>query len=418
MGKGKLDLYAIGQGGVNVVKSPIVLDRDEALLLQNVVFPTSSGEGGIQKRGGLGKHNSAALNAGANILSINDIPLPNPFNTTSLPRTYIYAADDGIFQRSTDGTTWEELLDPPINVGVFSQDGKPVYGPPTIQPIQGKLFFISGDSSIDDWWVWDNVSAQMVLVVPPAAGTGQAFSAGATAFHGGNFYFATQDPPNGRVYKFDLQTGQLTMIGGGAIGSSYTVFSICSYLNQLFIGASDNVGGAGAVASGIYRCDPDTATAWTLDTSAIVGVPTSMVNFLGNLYIVTGSRKAADSMNIYKRTPSGVYSTVLTDASPWNIQSGGPLFVFDDKIFAYVGGTIYRSTDGAVWVADLDYFATFGGTARPGFPIEYQGAMYWPFEDTADTGEGRILKRTTGAVWSTVLGPNAVRGAITVFEVP
>lgn len=415
----KLNLYALGQGGVNVVKSPIQLTDDECRSAQNAIFAPAA-EGGLQKRGGLNRKNASALNSGANVLAISNVGLPNPFNTSTLVRKYLYASQNpggGVYwSRSADGTTWASVTSPQLG-GAFSQSGLPVLGIPPIQPTPGLMLYVDGLTNIDDLWIWDNSSDQFVLRVPPASGSTPAYSAGASGYHAGSYYFGSNDSPNGRVYRLDLITGQLTMIIG-AIGTAYTAFSIASFVGSLFVGASDNNGG-GAVTSFIYRCNPDADIAWTTDSAALSGVPVSMVNFLGNLYIGTGSRRAAESMNVYKRTPSGVYSTVLTDANPWNVTAGGQLAVFNNTLFAYMGGNIHKSTDGSAWSVDLDVFTTYSSFAgRPGRPVVFEGALYWPFEDTASTGSGRVLKRTAAGAWSVALGPTWLTGLLTVLELP
>ena len=417
MAKGKADLYALGQGGVNVVLNPLQLKRDQATQLQNCIFPTASGEGGLGKRGGLPRFNAAALNAGASVLAATNVPLPNPFNTSTLVRKYLYAGHNDEWYRSSDGTTWVAQGSALNSPGEFSAAGIPVLGLTPLQPVPGKLLYINGNLSHDDFRIYDGTSDQLVLVVPPASGSSAAYSAGASGFHLGKFYFGTISSSSpGRVHELDLVTGQLRMVVG-VIGSSYDAYSIVSYLGQLFVGASDF---AATPNSFIYRCDPATATAWTVDSAALDGVPVSMVNFKGNLYIGCGSNNAAVPMRVYKRTPSGVYSIVLTDASPWNFMCGGQLAVFNDTIFAYQAGVIWRSTNGTAWVSDLDVYTTYlSYVGVPGRPVVFGGALYWPFryDDTA-LFNGMILKRTTGAVWSKVLEAEELNGLITVFEVP
>lgn len=418
MGKGKLDLYAIGQGGVNVVKNPIALDRDEALLLQNVIYPSLSGEGGLQKRGGLQKKNSAALNGGASILGLADVPLPDPFSTTSNPRQYLYLgeADTNNWTRTADGATWVTQTVPGFPAR-YNQSGVPTWGPPPIQPIQGRLVYVSGDTDIDDWWMYDGTSDQLVLVVPAISPDPAAYTCGPIGYHLGDFYISTTAVGNPRIYKFNLTTGALTLIGGGQLGVNYVPRAIVSYLGQLFVAATDNSGGA-APQSFVYRCDPANATSWTTDSALLTGLPGGMVNFQGNLYIATGSRNAAVSMNIYKRTPSGVYSTVYTDPTPWGVTNGGALIEFDDKLFAYIGGLIKVSTDGAVWTTDLDVFGTYAFPAVTGIPVIFNNELYWGFGDDGGLGRARVLKRTTAGAWSVSYGPADFHPLLTIFEEP
>jgi len=417
---GKLNLYALGQGGVNVVKSPIQLLDTECRSAQNAIYAPEA-EGGLQKRGGLTRFNTSALNSGASILSIVNVPLPLPgaFTTASEVRQYLYLgwAEVDNWIRSSDGTTWVDASEPNLP-GSFQLNGLPELGLPPIQPVSGLLLYISPNTSLDDFWVYDGSSDELVLVVPPAVSTTPAYSAGASGYHNGAFYFGTLDPPDARVYKFDLITGQLTMIIGQLGVGGYTAFSIVSYLGSLFVGVSDNAAGV-SPESYVYRCNPDIDTAWTVDSAALDGVPSSMVNFQGNLYIATGSRRVADDMKIYKRTPSGVYSTVFTDASPWNVLQGGQLVVFDNKLFAYVAGNILSSSNGTAWAVELDVFTTYASlNARCGRPVVFRNALYWAFRDATSDVNGRLLRRAAGGGWSSVYGPADIYANLTIFEVP
>lgn len=406
----KLNLYEIGQAGVNVVVNPLQLQRNMATQLQNVIFPTASGEGGIGKRGGLTRVNASALNAGANVLAIGNVGLPNP-----VANKYLYAAANGYWMRSTDGTTWAQVASPDL-AGRFKTDGLPVLGIPPVQPTPGRMLYVDGNGGLDDLRVWNNVSDEFVLTVPTVDPGVEAYSAGASGFHNGAYFFGTIAYAKGRLFKLNPDSGQLTVIIG-VMGTDYTAYSIFSFLGSLFVGVSD---GAATPASYIYRCNPDGDTAWTVDSAALIGVPVSMVNFLGNLYIGTGSRQAGVDMKVYKRTPSGTYSAVLTDASPWNVTCGGQLAVFADRIFCYQAGVIYSSTDGAAWSSELDVYTTYSSfTGFCGRPVEFNGTLYWPFhESSGGASDGRVLKRTSAGVWSSVMSGEELFGLLTVLELP
>lgn len=419
MAKGKLDLYALGQGGVNVVKAPIQLKDDECTSAQNATYAPAAA-GGLQKRGGLARQNATALNSGADVLAIASVPLPNPFNTSTLPRAYIYLNGGPLndWVRSADGATWEGI-DAPGPAEVEQMDGIPDIGLATVQPVPGLLLYLS---SLNIFSAYDGSSDQVVLTVPSTVSPSVALECYAgIGYHAGHFYFGVKDDGvnYGTVFKFDITTGQLTMVVGTLGG--YSALAICSYLGQLFVAGSDMSSGA-APNCFIFRCEPATATAWVTDSANLGGPICSMVNFKGNLYMASGSLNAAVALTITKRTPSGVYSTVFTDATPWDVQTGGAMIEFNDTLFAYMGGKVVKSTDGTAWSTDLDVFATYGSLQYvSGLPVIFNGELYWAFREFTGTEDNsRILKRTTGGVWSVVYAPgaNISSASLTVFEVP
>lgn len=419
MSEGKLNLFAIGQAGVNVNKSPIQLADDECTSAQNAIHAPAS-EGGLQKRGSLLRRHATALNGGANVLALASVPLPNPFNTATLPRAYLYlngvAATD--WARSADGATWVGVNEP-LNAEIQQLDGLPEFGLATVQPVPGLMLYLS---NMNRFSVWDGTSDQIVLTVPSNVDPSLPLECyGGIGYHNGAYYFGVYDDGVnfGTVYKFDITTGQLTMING-AIGSGRSPLAIVSYLGQLFVAASDLSSGA-APTCFIYRCYPDSSTAWVTDSADLVGPVCSLVNFKGNLYAATGTQNAAVPLRIYKRTPSGVYSTVFTDATPWNVATGGAMIEFADTLFAYMGGNIVKSTNGTAWSTELDVYTTYGAHQYvSGMPVIFNGELYWAFREyTGTEANSRVLKRTTAGVWSVVYGPELFGSAtLTVFEVP
>ena len=408
---GKLNFYAIGQGGVNVVKSPIRLTNDECRSAQNAIFAPAA-EGGLEKRGSLTRLNSSALNSGANVLAIANVGLPNPYNTTTLVRKYLYAAltnyvDATTWVRSADGTTWSTVSTPTfqaftINNGLWAPAPFAAQPPPLVPG----YFLYTPASNTNAIYKWDNTTDDVVLTLPyvPEGGAKVITSA---CIHNGSLYVCTSDDVYGRVHKIDTISGEITVVGGkfpdGVLDR--TPWGIWSYNGLLWAGGSiESFPDPTVAAQKVWRINPDTETTWTADSATLNGYPVSIASFLGSLYIGTASRAAGTSMNVYKRTASGTYSTVLTDASPWNAPYGTQLIVFNSTLFAYVGGNIHKSTDGSAWSVDLDVYTTYTNfTGQPGVPIIFDNALYWAFAETSYGGaDGRILKRTTGGTWSSV----------------
>lgn len=420
---GKLNFYAIGQGGVNVVKSPIRLTNDECRSAQNAIFAPAA-EGGLEKRGGLTRLNSSALNSGANVLAIANVGLPNPYNTTSLVRKYLYAAlttfiDATTWVRSTDGTTWATASTPSFcsfqpNATVWPPSPFPAM-PPSLVP--GYFLYTPQDNQ-NAIYQWDNTTDDVVLTLPDVSGSG-SIPISSACVHQGSLYVCTMHATAARVFRINGLTGEVTLIGGkfpdGILDR--LPWGIWSYNGLLFAGGViESFPDASVTAQRVWRINPDTETTWTADSATLNGYPVSMASFLGNLYIGTASEAAATSMNVYKRTPSGVYSTVLTDASPWNVTYGTQLFVFNNTLFAYVGGNIHKSTDGSAWSVELDVYTTYSSfTGQPGVPVIFDGALYWAFSETSSGGaNGRILKRTAAGAWSSVY-TGKVQGPMTTL---
>ena len=107
---GKIAIYNLGQLGVDVVKSPVHIDDGAFTKAQNVQVDPSGGIGGIRKRDGMARLNSAAL-AGS-VTGMIGLPLQNQ----SLLTRWFYAPFDdhggvatGAWRRSSNGTTWSTV---------------------------------------------------------------------------------------------------------------------------------------------------------------------------------------------------------------------------------------------------------------------------------------------------------------------
>ena len=130
---GKLNIYSLGEKGVNTSKSPVHLEDGELTTAQNW-HPDP--EGAIRSRDGLTKLNSSAL-AGT-VTGMIGVPLPDRTALTS--RLYVPIDNDvggthdlDAFRTSTDGTSWSTVATSVIpkpqegerlgtfnNAGVFS----------------------------------------------------------------------------------------------------------------------------------------------------------------------------------------------------------------------------------------------------------------------------------------------------------
>lgn len=75
---GKLNAYNLGDLGIDLVSSPIHAPDGALLNAQNAAVSQQQGEHALTKRLGMTKLNSAALNSGAAIISIGNVPFAAP----------------------------------------------------------------------------------------------------------------------------------------------------------------------------------------------------------------------------------------------------------------------------------------------------------------------------------------------------
>lgn len=441
---GKLDLYAIGQGGINVVADPFELKANEATLLQNVIFPTSSGSGALQKRGGLTRANASAINSGASVLSMFGLSSADPYPTSS---RYLYAAykNSGTqtWARTLDGTTWV-AVDSPLRTAMAVNTTTWRYGRPMpglFPPIDGGYFYYPSDqasfvASASTYSLinkWDGTTDALVIQVPKEPqNTSERPPLIASCVFRGELYFSTLnvDVESGHtqafVFKFNQLTGKIDAIGGQILSGANpltTIWALCSYNGKLWAGGAPGSTSWPDVGA-IFSIDPDidvtldttSKSAWTQSTVTLEGSVVSLISFNGLLYAGTFTRNVAKSLRVYQQSIDGVWSSVKA-VTGTATSKGTQLAVFNSTLFACINGVIYKSTDGSAWSTDLTVTtlnAAFDGT--PGVPKEFGGALYWPFGYNAGS-DGYILKRTTAGVWSTVLTNSSILGQLTTLDV-
>ena len=442
---GKLNVYSLGEKGVNVVKSPIHLDDGELVSAQNVILNPEGETGGLQKRGGLSKLNSSALAGGA-VKGIITVPLPDPGSTT----TYLYAAqgtaDANTWYRTTDGATWTATTTPSSPQQNDKKPSSDVYYANLLVTLNGSLYYPSDAYTLDvtvpydsgtapPLMVWDYAQDLEVLTVPynPIGTTANVPRVILNMVqHRGNLYFSCHElggtAPNhrGRVFKLDPSTGTLTQVGnrfGGGTNENLGGMPYClaSYNGYLWTGT---YGIGGSAAGLIYRIQPGIDETWTLDHTTAVGAGyiTSMVSYRGDLFASTMA-DAGSAALVLKRT-AGTWSTTRTGptTTPGYYNA---LTVFNSTLFVcYVdigagSRTLVDSYDGTTWSNDLNVGTTYA-VRDTGATITFGGNLYWAFCATGSglgNSDGFVLKRTTGGVWTQPLASANVRGYLGLVEV-
>jgi hypothetical protein len=292
--------------------------------------------------------------------------------------------------------------------------------------------------------MWDGTNDTTIAQIPFNPGSGatpgdtDSYHVTDICLHKGEIYLGAYDPSggspdrNGRVFKLDHITGQLTQIGNAFGDGTGEVlggmpWALCSYQGLLFAGV---YGVTGAGVGRVYRINPsvDPAT-WTEDNpngTPLDGYITSMRQFRGDLFVGCMEDDGATAANIFKRTAAGAYSSVTTGTGVDGGNYWAVLGEFDSKLYAAninVAGTpdtneIWNTADGATWALDKDVFTTYALNLHVGQMVVFDGSMYIVYPTSSDSGvDGFILKRTAGGTYSQVLTGANLRGFIETLVV-
>lgn len=141
-------------------------------------------------------------------------------------------------------------------------------------------------------------------------------------------------------------------------------------------------------------------------------LPLAMVGFGGALYVATGFITAGTAAIILKRLPpTGTWSTAQTGPATATLNAYTALGVFNGLLFAgwtsgggLTAARIESTPDGVNWT--LEY--TADAAEVPCQMVTFLGALYVVMGRTgvAYNTKSRILKRTSGGVWSEVDNPS------------
>lgn len=440
MGWGKLNVYNIGQSGINVDSDPVHLEPGECTKLQNMILDPVGVLGGIRKRDGLTKVNSSAM-AGA-VKGFIGLPLPD---LTKRIRTFYAALENTSVQpgwrTSTDGTTWTNNS----SVTMYWQAGKDstqetgVMGPAhTAKKAQGHQFldgivrvifpgddYTPGPSASNTQptvHVWDGTNDYIVANIPDnpnsADNTGVRDLCSLIPYDPTHILLCTHDDSSGthrgRVLLVDITSGATTQIGPNTDLNTGHPHAICIFRNQIWIGGFNGTGGSTTTV----RHARTTETTWVTDftTGALNGYTTDIIPFKGNLSAAFAC-DAGGVGKIYQRTTAdGVWTNVdNTDGTNGGAYEG-PFIISKDgnTIFAFwnsSNGTapitrIRKSTDGVTWSdeVDLTQASLLNSTsqASSGYPFrDSNGDIYWPVT-MGSYSSSKMLKRTNAGTWSVV----------------
>lgn len=395
----KLDVYNLGETGVNLTKSPIHVEDGELVAAQNAEFFLDEGQGAIRKRAGLQRLNTSVL-AGS-VRGVIGVPLPGPGGRS------VYAQRPGSpwFRVTTNGTTWADTTEFPTSPG--SGGASYVDNPINVARNTAKQFF---------WTAIDGSGNALLLGFDGIAQYEVLRIASATmrvlCVHAGDLVVCERSDAQ-RVWLVDPVNGSMTLIGsefaGGAPGEE--IFSACSYLGKVWIGT------ANASTGKIYSARAG-ATAWTLERTAAANLHaySSMAVFGGKLYAGL-SALAGTAAIIEERTVAGVWSTTRTGGVSAERNAFDGLAVCNAELYAAYANPqssavfceIHKYT-GSAWSKDKDLQPSsiigIHGVVVAGTTIFYNtftttGAKVWR---KAPSGSFTNVDSTVGTVTFGVMG--------------
>ena len=427
---GKLNVYKLGQSGVNLVKDPLHMADDEVTQAQNaeiVQDQNTGGEGALSKRGGLAALNGSAMSG--SVTGIFGWPLKTTYTRT------LYAAkgteDTTTFMTTTNGTSWTDTTSPLANAS-FTQytdennarDARRMAAFRNYLIYSGNAYTKSTDNPPIVSWDGTNALTVTSVLAGPSSNGSVPFAIVDWLVANSVIYLAVHDQGgsganlSGRVLSLDLTTGVLRQIASGFGAGTGEMTGgapscLAFYQNQLWVGlnGSATTDGIGK----IVRCYPTLDTTWTSDVSNLVSHISTLCVFKGDLYAGTQS-SVSTGAKIYKRAATtGAWTAQVTSGG----GAGGSghyasLIEYSSALYAVEFHTttpivhIVTSTDGTTWTTSRDVDANDGGTASllPGSSATYGSDLYFVFRASSASAADGFIMRRSGGTWTKVVTDN------------
>ncbi len=384
---GKSNTYTLGELGVNRVLSPVHLTDGELLVAQNADVPFDKGNRGLRKRSGMVKHNEFPA-AGA-VLSMTNIPIPDPLPTTEDPPPPLPPADPpgvnaGDIYLLAAGSTWQ-----------VSTDGVTFTGSST--PAVGVALNVNGNSAM--------VSHRGRIYQTNGAVVTSFDAAGVIVTHGTLSGILTRpylfcDWPNDLIFGIPV-AGLGTMddtafrynVATETFDELPTSYVTAGCVLALAVGAlngvpyvSDSFG-----LGGVYTHN---GSAWVSDGNPDPGGDVlSFVRgpFDGELYAATGTRvarRAGPSSWTDVYVPGTAFGSATMCTAP--DAPDGAIYLADNL------RRVHRSDDGVIWTLDADLT---GSIPRIDALMPWNDVL---FAFNFQTSGVQAMSRSSGGVWSEV----------------
>ena len=429
---GKLDLFRIGQAGVNVSKNALQLSDDEATQLQNVSLTEENGA--LSKRRGLSVLNGSALAGSVSGLSIINL-LSTYTRTLMFPKG---TEDSTTWVTTTDGTSLSNTSTPAASADFDKYTDETTERDARRITAYRNYVYYPGNSYTQDTDnpeinVWDNTASYIVTRIPigPSSNGSPAYAITDMITANGRIYIAVHDPDGtnpdliGRVLEYNPETSLLQQVGNafgagtGEMTGGYPS-ALCWHLGQLFVGLN-----GAATTNGIgkiVRIRPGFETSFTSDVANLVSHISSLCVFQGNMFVGTRA-SATTGARLIKRTAStGAYTTILTSASGAGDGHYACIYEHNSALWAveyFSGGTdvvhIITSADGTSWSTSRDVDAN----DSPADPPQLPGAMmtlgsdlFVTFRATDVNNNDGFIMRFRSAAWSKLATDNYAGPAV------
>lgn len=346
----KINVYTLGQHGINRVKSPVHVLDGELLNAQNATVRPIHGQLAITKRDGMAKINADA--AAGTLLAIKNIPIDDP---DVLERLYLgrWGERDII---ATNGYTIAQ----PVPLGpVLDLHNR--YG--LCQGHEGKLYIVTSGATLH---VWDGSTYETVADTP----VGDQIN---------SMWF---DEPNQRLYC-GFEGSNVTAKVAYYDGANWTTMSTTNLGGQNHTGyvcvLDDGSVFTYAHVDGLVKLyDPDT-DAWLddADTTIDFGFPANSRHIIQqlysdgtNVYAVFQNRTigATPEKFIFKRASDGTWSNISPTTLSREYGTVTNVCMWDNVLHASYhdeAGTVIEiwKRVGSTWSVDLDILADEPGTA-------------------------------------------------------
>ena len=265
---GKLNVYDLGQGGVNTSKSPVHLDTTELTKGQNAILDTAGVEGGLLKRGGMPRLNSVAMNGSIN----GAIHVPVAEESAKTETLYVgleVTSGSNTWRTSTDGSAWSFATSP----SKCAQDNKRSNAGLNAEPplrlcaqLDGRLYYATDGYTAHSnsghgpppLRVFDGTNDEPVASVPYNPSVGDTTNVKMiTDIIAANkrIYFASFDGSGGptRVFEVAPGSGQITQIGASSLAGEVGAIS-ADHLEQISDAGIASMKKAGCVAVLLPGC--------------------------------------------------------------------------------------------------------------------------------------------------------------------
>lgn len=408
----KLNVYNLGQQGINRVRSPVHKRDGELLSAQNAIINPIGGLYGLAKRPGVDR--LTGTSAGGAILAITNIPFVDPLPPAP-PETralYVHRTDAGALSAlsaSEDGSIWQDATLSPggtlaENVGKIADQVAGALGFVT----NLKTRYWDGVADVD---ILDNASANRLVVA-----------------HATYIYFSWDQPADRDIYYWTAASpGDYPYLDWPGWDEPSRLVSALNFLNDdVFVGSYDTFAEAGD--GQIHRWD---GAAWTLEASwPIAGgsrsAPYLFAEHAGALYAVVGTDDGTGSSAddaVWIRSGAGTWSALAAQITAQNanhyaaisylIDIDGTLFAlvnehYNDGVPADDTAYIYRYEGGA-WIEELAALDVIGDVDPPEFgfrqdlfwrAVSFGGDLWVTVHAYDGDTIGRLLRRAPNGVWS------------------